>query len=36
MLIREPGKEVSTLNSPSGKTHRPVPVMLGIRQSAGR
>lgn len=36
MLIREPGKEVRTVNSPSGKTHRPVPVMLGIREAHRR
>jgi exopolysaccharide biosynthesis protein len=36
MLIQEPGKEVRTLNSPSGKAHRPVPVMLGIRISGQR
>jgi hypothetical protein len=35
MLIREPGKDVRTINSPSGKNHRPVPVMLGVRKSAG-
>jgi exopolysaccharide biosynthesis protein len=34
MLIQEPDKDVRTVNSPSGKTHRPVPVMLGIRKSA--
>jgi exopolysaccharide biosynthesis protein len=34
MLVQEPGKDVLTVNSPSGKTHRPVPVMLGIRKSA--
>ena len=34
MLVREPGKDIRTVNSPSGKTHRPVPVMLGIRRSA--
>jgi len=34
MLIREPGQEVRTLNSPSGKTHRPIPVMLGVRKNA--
>ena len=33
MLIRESGKEVRTVNSPSGGTHRPVPVMLGVRKS---
>lgn len=33
MLIREPGKDAHTVNSPSGKTHRPVPVMLGIREA---
>ncbi len=31
MLIREDGKGIRTFNSPSDKTHRPVPVMLGIR-----
>jgi hypothetical protein len=35
MLIQEPGKDVRTVNSPSGKAHRPVPVMLGVRKSAG-
>ncbi|MBN1570562.1 MAG: phosphodiester glycosidase family protein [Acidobacteria bacterium] len=34
MLIREPGKDVRTVNSPSGKAHRPIPVMLGVRKSA--
>ena len=34
MLIREPGKDVRTINSPSGRNHRPVPVMLGVRKSA--
>lgn len=33
MLIRESGKELRTLNRPSGKTPRPVPVMLGVRKS---
>jgi len=32
MLIQEPGKEVRAINSPSGKTPRPVPVMLGVRK----
>jgi hypothetical protein len=32
MLVREPGKEVRTVNSPSDKVHRPVPVMLGVRK----
>lgn len=32
MLIQEPGKDVRTVNSPSGKTPRPVPVMLGVRK----
>jgi hypothetical protein len=32
MLIREPGKVVRAINSPSGKAHRPVPVMLGVRK----
>ena len=34
MLIREPGEDVRTLNCPSGKTHRPVPVMLGVRTAS--
>jgi hypothetical protein len=34
MLIREYGKEMRTLNSPSGKAHRPIPVMLGVRESS--
>lgn len=33
MLIRESGKELRTLNSPSGRTPRPVPVMLGVRHA---
>jgi hypothetical protein len=33
MLILSPGGEVRTLNSPSGGTPRPVPVMLGVRRS---
>ena len=33
MLIRESSEGVRTLNSPSGKTHRPVPVMLGVRSA---
>jgi exopolysaccharide biosynthesis protein len=32
MLIQEPGKDVRSINSPSGKTHRPVPVMLGVKK----
>ncbi len=32
MLIRESGKAVRTLNSPSDGTHRPVPVMLGVKK----
>jgi exopolysaccharide biosynthesis protein len=32
MLVQEPGKDVRTVNSPSGKTPRPVPVMLGVRK----
>jgi hypothetical protein len=35
LLIQEPGKEVRTVNSPSGKAHGPIPVMLGVRRSAG-
>ncbi len=31
MLVQAPGKDIRTINSPSGKTHRPVPVMLGVR-----
>lgn len=34
MLIQEPGKDVRIVNSPSGKTHRPVPVMLGVKKRA--
>ena len=30
MLIRE-GEEIRTINSPSDKRHRPVPIMLGVR-----
>jgi hypothetical protein len=33
MLIRGSGNEVRTVNSPSGKSPRPVPVMLGIRKT---
>jgi len=33
MLIRQPGRTVQTFNSPSGKNHRPVPVMLGVREA---
>jgi hypothetical protein len=33
MLIREYGKDMRTLNNPSSKAHRPVPVMLGVRLS---
>jgi hypothetical protein len=33
LLIQEPNKEMRTVNSPSDKTHRPVPVMLGVRKS---
>jgi hypothetical protein len=38
MLVREPGDVVRTVNSPSGKEPRPVPVMLGVRlrAAAGR
>lgn len=32
MLIQESGKDVRTVNSPSDKKHRPVPVMLGVRK----
>ncbi len=31
MLIQYPGGEIKTVNRPSGLTHRPIPVMLGIR-----
>jgi exopolysaccharide biosynthesis protein len=34
MLIQESGEDVRTFNSPSGKSPRPVPVMLGVRKSA--
>jgi len=33
MLVREKD-EVRTVNSPSDKRHRPVPVMLGVRIKA--
>lgn len=32
LLIREPGGQVRTWNSPSGKEHRPIPIMLGVRK----
>jgi exopolysaccharide biosynthesis protein len=32
MLVQAPGKDVRTVNSPSGKIPRPVPVMLGVRK----
>lgn len=32
MLIRNAKGEAVTFNSPSGKSHRPVPVMLGVRK----
>jgi hypothetical protein len=32
LLIREPGGEIRTWNSPSGAEHRPIPVMLGVRR----
>jgi hypothetical protein len=32
MLAMKPGQEVCTLNRPSDKKHRPVPVMLGVRK----
>jgi len=32
MLIQESGKEVRTVNSPSGGAQRPLPVMLGVRR----
>jgi exopolysaccharide biosynthesis protein len=32
MMIQELGKAGRTVNSPSGKTPRPVPVMLGVRK----
>jgi len=31
MLVRKPGMPVETVNRPSGKVHRPVPVMIGIK-----
>ena len=34
MLVQEPGDGVRTVNSPSGKQPRPVPVMLGVRRRA--
>lgn len=33
MLIRKPGGAVETVNRPSGLMRRPVPVMLGIRET---
>ena len=38
MLVQVPGDGVRTVNSPSGKEPRPVPVMLGVRvrAAAGR
>jgi hypothetical protein len=33
LLIQEPGSDARTVNSPSGKAHRPIPVMLGVRKS---
>jgi exopolysaccharide biosynthesis protein len=32
LLLQESGKELRVLNRPSGKTPRPVPVMLGVRK----
>jgi exopolysaccharide biosynthesis protein len=32
MLVQEPGKDIRTVNSPSGKEPRPAPVMLGVRK----
>lgn len=32
MMVQEPGKDVRIINSPSGKTPRPIPVMLGVRK----
>jgi hypothetical protein len=32
MLIRTPDGESRTFNRPSGRNHRPVPVMLGVRR----
>ena len=34
MLVQEPGDCVRTVNSPSGKEPRPVPVLLGVRVRA--
>jgi hypothetical protein len=31
MIIQKPDGEVQTINSPSGLVHRPVPVMLGVK-----
>ncbi len=36
MLVQDPGDGVRTVNSPSGKEPRPVPVMLGVRRRAAR
>ena len=32
LLVRDPGGEVRTVNSPSGAEHRPIPLMLGVRR----
>jgi len=32
LLVREPGGGIRTWNSPSGREHRPIPVMLGVRK----
>jgi exopolysaccharide biosynthesis protein len=34
MLVQDPGNGVRTVNGPSGKEPRPVPVMLGVRRAA--
>jgi exopolysaccharide biosynthesis protein len=33
MMIQKPGSGMETVNRPSGKMPRPVPLMLGIRRS---
>ncbi len=36
MLVQESGRDIRTVNSPSGKAHRPVPVMLGVIRRTGQ
>ncbi len=36
MLVKNPDGSIRTINSPSGRSPRPVPVMLGVRKSGKR